>query len=226
MRKGLLVVVLMMSGLMFAYAQKTPSAEEQANYTKVITDRAGKIVNVLNISDSVKYKHVRDIIVDQYRTLGTIHDTRNAQVAVINDAKKQPGADKVAEDAKIAAIDTDVTHKLAVLHKEYISKLAKELTPAQIDQVKDEMTYKLVEVTYTAYVDEVLTLTQAQKDKIKAWLVEAREIAIDAESSNKKHDVFGKYKGRINNYLSAQGYDMKKEGEEWQKRLKEKAGKN
>ena len=31
---------------------------------------------------------------------------------------------------------------------------------------------------------------------------------------------FGKYKGRINNYLSAQGYDLKKEGIEWQKRIK------
>jgi hypothetical protein len=34
--------------------------------------------------------------------------------------------------------------------------------------------------------------------------------------------VFGKYKGRINNYLSAAGYDMKKEGEEWQKRIKQR----
>ena len=86
------------------------------------------------------------------------------------------------------------------------------------------MTYKILEVTYTAYLDELPQLTAPQKDKIKGWLVEAREIAIDAESSNKKHEVFGKYKGRINNYLSSQGYDMKKAGEEWQKRIKEKQG--
>jgi hypothetical protein len=82
------------------------------------------------------------------------------------------------------------------------------------------MTYNLVAITYNAYLAEVLTLTDAQKAQIKAWLIEAREHAIDAESSEKKHGVFGKYKGRINNYLSAQGYDMKKEGEEWQKRIK------
>ena len=52
------------------------------------------------------------------------------------------------------------------------------------------------------------------------WLVEAREHAMDAESSEKKHGWFGKYKGRINNYLSAAGYDLKKEGEEWEKRRK------
>jgi hypothetical protein len=43
---------------------------------------------------------------------------------------------------------------------------------------------------------------------------------MDAGSSDEKHKWFGKYKGRINNYLSAAGYDMKKEGEEWQKRIK------
>jgi len=84
------------------------------------------------------------------------------------------------------------------------------------------MTYKVLPLTYNAYLDELPNLTEVQKMQIKAWLTEAREHAIDAESSEKKHAWFGKYKGRINNYLSAQGYDMKKAGEEWQKRIKEK----
>jgi hypothetical protein len=62
-------------------------------------------------------------------------------------------------------------------------------------------------------------LTQEQKDKMYAWLVEARELAMDEGSSDAKHAVFGKYKGRINNYLSAAGFDMKKEGEDWAKRI-------
>jgi len=53
-----------------------------------------------------------------------------------------------------------------------------------------------------------------------------REIAIDAETSEKKHWWFGKYKGRINNYLSAEGFDMKKESEAWQKRIKLASQKN
>jgi hypothetical protein len=70
------------------------------------------------------------------------------------------------------------------------------------------------------------TLTNEQKAQIMTWLVEAREYAMDAETSEKKHGWFGKYKGRINNYLSAAGYDLKKEGDAWQKRLKEKEEKN
>ena len=223
MKKYIIITALVLVGSI-ARAQKTQTAEEKANYMNVITARAAKIVDGLGIKDSVKYKKVRSIIADQYVTLGTIHDTRNAQVAVINEEKKQPGADKAAENAKVAAIDTDVTRQLAKVHQTYLAKLGKELSAEQIDMVKDAMTYKILEVTYAAYLDELPNLTDVQKQKIKGWLIEAREIAIDAESSNKKHEVFGKYKGRINNYLSAQGYDMKKAGEEWQKRIKEKAG--
>lgn len=82
------------------------------------------------------------------------------------------------------------------------------------------MTYNVLPITYTAYQDMLPGLTEAQKTQILAWLTEAREHAMDAESSKKKHEWFGKYKGRINNYLSAAGVDMKKAGEEWQARIK------
>jgi Spy/CpxP family protein refolding chaperone len=65
-------------------------------------------------------------------------------------------------------------------------------------------------------------LTEEQKKKIYDWLIEARELAMDGESSDKKHAIFGKYKGRINNYLSAAGYDLTKERAEWQKRINAK----
>lgn len=197
------------------YAQK--SAADDAGYNQVIAARAYKIVNTLGIADSAKFKRVQNIIIDQYRNLSTIHDTRNAQVKEI---KQQAADDKTATAAKIKAIDDDVDVRLGKLHTAYLAKLATELNAGQVEQVKDAMTYNKVAVTYKGYLAEIPTLTEPQKEQIKAWLVEAREIAIDAESSEKKTAVFGKYKGRINNYLSAQGYDMKKEGEEWQKRIK------
>jgi len=88
--------------------------------------------------------------------------------------------------------------------------------------VKDGITFGVVKVTYTATLDMIPSLKQEEKEQIYAWLVEAREFALDAESSNKKHEAFGKYKGRINNYLSKRGYDLVKEREAWYKRIKEK----
>ncbi|WP_461451550.1 DUF3826 domain-containing protein [Mucilaginibacter sp.] len=217
MRKFLVTIVLFVSSLTVSLAQTTPA--EQDSYTQVITKRSEKIVSALGITDSVKFKQVQAIIVDQYRALSSIHDIRNVKV---KDIKEKDGDDKTKANAETATIDSNVEIQLAKQHADYINKLNTELTPAQIDAVKDQMTYKILPLTYNAYLDELPDLTEAQKVQIKAWLVEAREHAIDAESSEKKHAWFGKYKGRINNYLSAQGYDMKKAAEEWQKRINAK----
>ncbi|MCY1460862.1 hypothetical protein D9M71_784570 [compost metagenome] len=65
-------------------------------------------------------------------------------------------------------------------------------------------------------------LTAEQKDYIYKALVEAREHAMDGGSSKEKHGWFGKYKGRINNYLSKQGYDLNKESKDWHERVEQR----
>jgi len=221
MKKLFLLAGIIAAGFEFSYSQNIPVSGEKVNYVQVITKRAEKIVSVLGITDSAKFKRVQDIVINQYENLSAVHDGRNAKVKEI---KEQPGVDKTAANSQIAAIDSNVDVQLNNLHVQYLSKLSHELTSAQIEAVKDAMTYKILPLTYNAYLNELPALTDTQKSQIKTWLTEARECAIDAESSEKKHAWFGKYKGRINNYLSAQGYDMKKAGQEWQKRLKEKAG--
>lgn len=211
-----LAVVLMLAGQTLLHAQTT-DADKAAQYTAVITKRADKIVAKLGIADSAKYKRVVGVIADQYRSINDLHDARNAKVKQIKD---NTTIDKAAATSQVKALDDELEQKINALHVNYLSKLGKDLSTDQVDRVKDEMTYNILPLTYKAYLDEVLNLTETQKAQIKTWLIEAREHAIDAESSEKKHAVFGKYKGRINNYLSSQGYDMKKEGEEWQKRIK------
>ena len=90
-----------------------------------------------------------------------------------------------------------------------MARLSVELTPEQVDKVKDGMTYGVVGITYKRYLELFPNLKDEQKREILANLVEAREYAMDAGSSEEKHAIFGKYKGRINNYLSKAGYDMK-----------------
>lgn len=192
---------------------------QDANYTQVITKRSDKILTNVGITDSVKFKKLETVLVDQYRFINDVHEKRDADVKAIKGAA---GDDKTAANAKIAVIDSSLEHQLNKQHVIFLTKLGKNMNAEQIDKVKDEMTYKVMPLTYGAYLDELPQLTDEEKAQIKIWLVEAREKAIDAESSGKKHGVFNKYKGRINNYLSKHGYDMKKAGEEWQKRIKER----
>lgn len=111
--------------------------------------------------------------------------------------------------------DTTQVHQL---HNRYLSNLSSVLTTEQVTRVKDGMTYGILPITYNAYLDMLPQLNKQQQQQIMAWLEEAREKAMDAGTSEQKHAWFGKYKGRINNYLSAAGIDMKKAEAEWKKR--------
>lgn len=96
------------------------------------------------------------------------------------------------------------------MHYAFLARLSAELAPAQVEKIKDGMTYGVLPNTFKVYQEMLPDLTPEQRTQILAWLAEAREHAMDAGSSKEKHGWFGKYKGRINNYLSKAGYDMKK----------------
>jgi hypothetical protein len=112
-------------------------------------------------------------------------------------------------EAKNSAMNAAQNEKEAALYRSHFAfpgDLSLYLNESQIEAVKDGITYGVVKVTYDAYMKMFPTLKKEEKAQIMAWLKEGREFALDAESSEKKHEAFGKYKGRINNYLSKQGY--------------------
>lgn len=193
------------------------TAADKDAYIKVITERAAKITAVLGVNDEAKAQKVTNIIRDQYSNLSDIHAARDLNIKAI---KEKNAVNKAERDTLIAKETRAADASLRKLHKKYISKLSSQLSADQIEKVKNGMTYNVVPITYKAYQEQILTLTEDQKKQILTWLIEAREFAMDAETSDKKHAWFGKYKGRINNYLSAAGYDLKKEGVEWEKRRK------
>ncbi|MGN8056768.1 DUF3826 domain-containing protein [Pedobacter sp. 22163] len=222
MKSSILALLLTFSSITAIFAQNNPVNDKEA-YVKMITERSAKIVANLGITDAKKNEKVTVIIRDQYSNLNDIYAARDIRVKAIKEKNKD---NKVERDSALAKDSHVVEASLAKLHKKYISKLSAQLTNEQVELVKNGMTYNVLPITYKAYQEEILTLTEDQKKQILVWLTEAREHAMDAESSDKKHAWFGKYKGRINNYLSASGYDLKKEGIEWEKRRKAKAQSN
>jgi hypothetical protein len=222
MKPSFLLSVMMLSALA-AMSQSLQPDDQAAAYTRVINQRAAKIVTPLSISDSAKANTIQNIIVQQYRNLSEVHDGRNAKIKSL---KEQAGEGKKPDETAVKEIEAEAGKQLKQLHDTYISKLSALLTPQHVDMIKDGMTYGVLPITYKGYQEMIPALTAEQKEKILQYLVEARELAMDAESSEKKHAWFGKYKGRINNYLSAQGYDLKKAGDDWAKRREEAKNKN
>jgi hypothetical protein len=213
--------ILLCSFMLLFFSMKAvelKSAGRDPKYVETIIGRSQKIVDVLKIkNDSVKTQ-VLNIISNRYFQLNDIYSKRDS---LINDIK---ASDLSSEDKKIKT-EAAQNEKDAALYKTHFAfpaSLSLYLNEKQIDAVKDGMTFGVLMVTYNSHLDMIPSLKKEEKAQIFAWLLEARELALDAESSNKKHEVFGKYKGRINNYLTARGYDLKKEREEWYKRIEKK----
>lgn len=184
------------------------------NYVETIMQRSKKVTDALNISGTEKGEQVLNIVANRYFKLNDIYAERDSLKAV---AKTMTGEEK---KRKMEYAEMLKDQKLYKSHFGFIADLSVYLTDAEVETVKDVLTYNVVNVTYKAQCDMIPTLKEEEKVQILAWLKEGREYAIDAESSKKKHETFGKYKGRINNWLSKRGYNLTKEREEWAKRVK------
>jgi hypothetical protein len=217
---GLIVAALvLLLGTAAAPAQSADAdkeaafADKEAAYLADIGKRADKHVAALKLEDPAKATKVRELIVNQYRSLRTVHDARDAKL------RELPKGDESKPQAEAIRAESEVTVKK--LHDTFLSALAAAgLTHDQIEGVKDQLTTNRVQVNYNAFCDMLPTLTDSQKEHILSELKEAREIAMDKGSSEEKQAVFTKYRGRINNYLSKQGYDLKQASKDWAERRK------
>lgn len=213
------LAVLMVLSVTNAFSQEVepvvPDMDFPDEYIKVTHDRAYDFVKEMDLSPE-KTKKVTEIVAKQYRNLSAIQDTRDSQIKLIEDKFEE-------KDTRQALIrETKIKAKMQenALHRQFIAKLLAEITPEQVTEIKNGMTYNTAHFTYKGYVDLLPELTEEQKKQVRAYLYEAREFAMDAGSSDAKHRIFGDYKGKINNYLSSEGYNLNKAEERQRERNK------
>lgn len=218
-RRIMTIVALVLAITATAQTVTLNSEKREESYVKTILERSEKAISDLKLSAD-KAEAVRNIIANRYFELNDIYAERDEFMASLDSTIK--GRDRVA---LTRGINQECDSKLYRSHFAFAAQLGMFLTEDQIVAVKDAITYNKVKVTYDAYLDEIPSLKAEEKTQILAWLLEARELALDAEGSKQKHEVFNKYKGRINNFLSKQDYDLNKEREEWFKRLEERKAK-
>ena len=211
-------IVLMVAAVVSASAVELKSEGRDAEYVQTILGRSQKIVDKLDIATAEAREAVLHIIANRYFELNDIYAERDERLAAVKEQGLTGEAKQQAQEFAKAACES----KLYRSHFAFPAALSLYLTDEQIVAVKDGMTFGVVKVTYDSHLDMIPSLTDEEKAQIRVWLEEARELAIDAESSRKKHEIFGRYKGRINNYLSKRGYDLTAEREAWYKRIEER----
>jgi hypothetical protein len=195
--KRFLFVLAAVLGSMTVWGAETnpPPADAAAKYSAALEGRAAEILKVLALNDADKSARVHDLVVAQYRALNAWHSA--------NDGKLKAAGGDTNAVAQIRA-------SLKTLHEGFLAKLAENLAPEQVEQVKDKMTYGKVQFSMAGYLAQYPGLTATNQAAILNWLKAAREEAMDAGSAAEKTAIFQRYKGRINNYLSKQGIHAQK----------------
>lgn len=182
------------------------AAELESIYNANIEKRANAILEVLQITDQAKAGRVRETILVQYRSLKDRDEALSDMFRALS--QNAPGIES-NRPAVLVILSKQ-------LHDRFLTRLAADLTPAQIETVKDRMTYNKVQVTYDAYCDIVPGLSDQEKAKILELLKAAREVALDGGSADEKTAIFQTYKDQINAMLDANGHDVAKATKAWE----------
>lgn len=208
-----LMMIMMMAVAVFVLRAE----QSQEEYRQVMYGRAEKIVETLGLESDDMKAFMKELIATQYIDLGKINDEYAAR-------EKEVKAMEISKEEKTALLNEAFhyqRYQLQAKHYYFVMQLDANLTYEQVEKVKDGMTMGVYPRTFQAHLDMIPSLKPEEIAYIKAALKEAREYAMDCSDSKMKHAWFGKYKGRINNYLSKRGYDLKKEREGWNERIKQ-----
>lgn len=183
-------------------AASTRTPKQEAEYAGKISARADDIIAALSLKDTKIIDEVKDALLTQYRGLDSWQHENEFRVSTLR--KQEQSRDLSAR----TSASEELRRLLAArreLRQTFLARLEAVLTPEQVEVVKDKMTYNKVKFTFDGYCNQYPSMTEAHRIRVLAWLKEAREEALDGGSAKEKSDIFNKYKGRINNYLSREG---------------------
>jgi Protein of unknown function (DUF3826) len=181
----------------------TKPVEDPAEFAKAAAARAESLINGLNIDDAAKADRAKAALT---AFLVDIHQWHVANDDRIKQLSKDPaGADELE---KIQA-------ERRAIHNADMAKLSAELTPDQLEKVKEKLTGGQMMATVKNYPVIVKNITPEESAMILKTLQEAREEAMDSGSKNERVAIFKKYKGKINNELDAHGHTVAQDYKDW-----------
>jgi hypothetical protein len=157
-----------------------PAEDPVAQFERRIGTRATNLLSHLKLADTAKVEAVRHAVLQFYRDLHAAHTVRDAALARL----------PAGEAAKIHHAIFEADKQAHEVQGRFVGTLAPVLGEAQVDAVKDWMTFDMVALSVAESDRMFPTMTARLRAQLRAWLVESREASVIAGSSETKLDVF------------------------------------
>lgn len=169
------------------------------------------LINAAKLEGEASEEKARQIMADHFPRLWAWHELHDAELAALwgqwSEARSTPNKDE-AKAAGFTDQIAEVYKSFQPQHDRFVKQLSEELTPEQVDAVKDRLTRSPGMMrTYNAYYAVIPEMTEEQKAYILENFKKAREEGMDTSASKEVADIFKKYKVLNEAYINEQGYD-------------------
>lgn len=180
------------------------SAEDQATQ-KRINAKADRLLGAIKLDDSAKAARVKAIMGEWLVTMWNWHQQNDSKLNELwsqwSKARSASPNDEFPGEV-VAQKIKDVYASLRPAYISFTNKLAAELTPEQIDAIKESWSHSPgMTRTYNVYLQMVPDLTEAQKKVIYDELLGAREDAMLTDYDREIVNLYKCHKLKVQAYI-------------------------
>jgi hypothetical protein len=200
----LLTAIVTLTGVGLSAAD-APAAE--AALQKRIDQKANRLVEIAKVTDADKVARVKAIGAEWFAALFAWHQENDAKLGALWSewSKARSVVPKDEFPGEIVATKIDETYaSLKPAYENYLKRLATELTPEQIDAVKEAWSRSPgMKRTYNSYLEIVPGLTDKDKEVILARMNLAREAAMLTDADKEIVNIYKRHKVKVEQYIGA-----------------------
>jgi hypothetical protein len=174
-------------------------------------------VNSLNLNDEAKEQRLIDAIAIHRTAVKKWHDSHSASMV--------PEGINPRTGEKLSKLDREMivfSAKPESVHNNLMEALRADLNKEQVEAILDKYTIGKVGFTMKGYHAIVPDLTNEEEAKLRGYLEEAREMAIDYKNMEHISAIFEIYKTKCEQYLNSNGRNWRQLYKDFVKSLHDK----
>lgn len=196
---------LLLLALAFAAAISLAAADAPADAQKRSEGKATRMIDALKVVDAAKADHAKALVAGWLATVRAWHSQHDAQLndfwSQWNKARAVVPKDEFPAEVIATRID-ELYASLRPAYTTFITALAAELTPEQLDAFKEAWSRSPgMKRTYHAYLEIVPDLTDADKKVILDRMLRAREDAMLTDADKEIVTIYKRHKVKVEAYV-------------------------
>jgi hypothetical protein len=200
---GVVALLTLAFAVTLLRAEPAPALDEATE--KKVDQKSSKLIDGLKLADADKAEKAKTVTREWLAAMLAWHKDHDAELKGLwsewNKARAVVPKDEFPGEVISHKID-DVYGSLKPAYDDYIKKLSAELTPEQVDALKEAWSRSPgMTRTYKAYLEIAPDLSEQDKQVIHDRMLMAREAAMLTDSDKEIVSIYKRHKVKVEQYI-------------------------